>query len=219
MSIWHEARGAEFLAANDMIASWERRMKEPFEPQTWAFVQRLISGGRGGQAVDVGASTGWYAIPLAQAGIEVWAFEPNRRVYARLLENARRNRYRFHARRLALSSRAGKAIFYHNPAVPLTSGGSIEAPTCSAPQAETVDMAALDDFAAEFSALTLVKIDVEGHEAAVLAGAEAVIAQHRPALILEANTEAAREGLANWLKDHGYRWKAGDGRNMLCTPK
>ena len=50
----------------------------------------------------------------------------------------------------------------------------------------------------------IIKVDVEGLEARVLAGAHETLARYRPALILESLTEQAFEEIRDVLTPHGY---------------
>lgn len=70
-------------------------------------------------------------------------------------------------------------------------------------QVEHVEMIRLDSFVQQRvpDRLSLVKIDVEGHEAHVLRGAEETVARHRPALIVEYNDTQA---LQRFAAAHGY---------------
>lgn len=54
--------------------------------------------------------------------------------------------------------------------------------------------------------ISLIKVDVEGHELPVLRGAEATLRRHRPALAIEIGHEspAARAEMAALLQGHGY---------------
>lgn len=213
-----EANGARFLAAQDMIVSWIRRTKREFEPETTHFIFDTLAE-RGGVYLDVGASTGWFAIPAALRGHDVIALEPNVRVYFRLKENGDLNGVpwdRLRIMPMAASAEAGRAVFYHNPDVPLTSGGSIERPTCSRPLREEVDTVPLDSLTTQ--PVGLIKIDVEGHELGVLAGASRIINSDRPHLVLEANDVEHKAALAEWLEQNRYSWRGADERNMLCTP-
>jgi hypothetical protein len=95
-------------------------------------------------------------------------------------------------------------------------GGSLEyVPANKA--SETVTAIRLDDVIDE--PVALLKIDVEGHERAVLAGAERLIAASRPPMVLEANTGYHEQVLAAWLAEHDYTYMIADERNMLCLPR
>ncbi|MCB1567829.1 MAG: FkbM family methyltransferase [Xanthomonadales bacterium] len=216
MNEHHEANGALFIAEDDMIVRWERAERKKFEPETtnWLFNELRQ---RSGTFVDVGAGTGWFSIPVRQGGHAVIAFEPNPAVRKRLRENMRLNGVKFAVVSAAASAERGVATFYHNPRVPLTSGGSIQAPTCHAPQTLAVQKVTIDETCADCD-VAMIKIDVEGHEMSVLAGAAETIRRCRPFLMLEANTAKHRTELDGWLKANGYVWRQADERNMLCAP-
>lgn len=213
-----EANGARFIAADDMIVKWCRKNRREFEPETTAFIFAVLKE-HGGAFVDVGASTGWFSIPAALRGADVVSVECNPRVFARLGENIGLNEgagERIVSYCAAASRRSGEATFFSNPALPLTSGGSIQAATCAGPIRETVTTVTLDSLS--LAGVSLMKIDVEGHELAALDGAAELIKESRPALVLEANTRSHREQLEHWLTLNGYDWEAADQRNMLCRP-
>lgn len=212
----HEANGARFIAQDDMIVRWERKERRKFEPETTIWLFHELEQ-RQGLFVDVGAATGWFSIPAALRGHEVLALEPNPAVWARLQENIALNGAFLECLNVAASAGVGQATFYRNPRVPLTSGGSIQAPTCHAPERLSVPTLPLDQVCFGRD-VALIKIDVEGHEMSVLAGAEETINHCRPLLMLEANTAEHRDELAAWLKAHRYVWRQADERNMLCAP-
>lgn len=72
------------------------------------------------------------------------------------------------------------------------------------------------------------KIDVEGHELAVLQGARRLLAQHRPIILLEVNNTVGQ--VADLLREYGYSFERPDGSridptqstvsvaNMVCVP-
>src|SRR5262249_41986347 len=63
--------------------------------------------------------------------------------------------------------------------------------------------------------LDLIKMDVEGMEAEALAGGAAVIAKHRPILLVEW-LKSDKAQLAQLLEGHGYR-VVEQGRNLLAV--
>lgn len=209
----YEANGARFIAANDMIVAWARKTSCAFEPVTtaWMFDKMDV---REGAFVDVGASTGWFTIPMILRGYAVYSFEPNPAVASRLRDNAVLNGVELNLREAAASVSDGEKLFFRNPRVPLTSGGSIESATCNGPQRITVQGVRLDDVVQ--GPVALIKIDVEGHELSVLSGARSIVEGQRPALVLEANTDGHRDVLAAWVEARGYSWRMADERNMLC---
>lgn len=211
-----EANGARFAAENDMIVRWCRQTGRPFEPETTRWMLARLAE-RAGAFVDVGAATGWFAIPIALSGRLVVAIEANARVFRRLAANAALNGAVIEAHPVAASDRSGEAVFRYNGSLPLTSGGSLEQPIVNRPKSETVPTERLDVLVGE-RPVALVKIDVEGHELPVLAGAQKLIAASRPHLVLEANTGGHRAALAAWCDKNAYAWERADDRNMLCSP-
>lgn len=216
MTDLYEANGVRFIASDDMIIAWERREDRAFEPVTTAWMQDVMQR-REGLFVDVGASTGWFTVAFLAAGFQVCAVEPNPKALARLRENLALNGVSCRLIEAAASRFAGRATFHYNPRVPLTSGGSVEAPTCGRPAQLQVRTVRLDDEIGD--PVALIKIDVEGHERSVLDGAREIIARDRPHLVLEANTERHFANLGAWLDQNGYAWTRADDRNMLCNPR
>lgn len=205
---------AAWIAEDDQIVKWIRRTGLPFEPATTPWMLEQLDD-RPGAYVDVGASTGWFAVPFAKRGRRVIAFECNARAVARLRQNCALNGVEIELHEAAASDRVGTATFTHNPRLPLTSGGSLERVAANRAH-ETVPCLTLDSVIDE--PVALLKIDVEGHEIAVLRGAERLIATYRPAMVLEANDAAHEQVLADWCQANRYGWTRADGRNMLCLP-
>lgn len=212
----HIANGCEFIAKDDMIVAYVRKEKRDFEPQTTAWMFARM--GNGGLFVDVGASTGWFSVAIAAAGFDVVAFEPNVNPFRRLLENCALNEVEIDARNQAVSDANGEASLFFNAGLPLTSGASLNKADCLRPSGEAiVKTVRLDD--AITGSPKLIKVDVEGHEMAVLRGAGKLIERNRPLMVLEANTAAHVADLAAWLEPRGYTWEIADERNLLCSPK
>lgn len=207
--------GATWLAEDDQIIRWIRRTGRKFEPQTTPWMLERMSGAVGAY-VDVGASTGWFAVPFAKREHQVIAFECNPRAIARLKANCDLNGVSIVLHEAAATDRVGEAVFTHNPRLPLTSGGSLERVAANK-ASETVRCLTLDSVISE--PVSLLKIDVEGHELAVLRGATKLIARSRPAMVLEANDRVHQNALAAWCEENGYQWTSADTRNMLCLPR
>jgi FkbM family methyltransferase len=152
-------------------------------------------------ALDVGAWYGPWTYWLARRVASVVTFEPNPEV-ADVLERTIAPNVRLI--RAAASDRAGTAK------LALPAGGfglegraSLESQPGGGRQVE-VDTCRLDDL--ELGNVGFAKIDVEGHERAVLAGAAGLIERHRPMLVVEVEQrhggiEPTVALLAGW----GYR--------------
>jgi FkbM family methyltransferase len=142
----------------------------------------------GSRVIDVGANIGVYALPWAaiNADVTVHCFEPNLAVRSRLARNVALNRLsaRIRLHTEALSDHAGTATLYGSDDMSSLNKGVYTGAGQAVPT--EVPVARLDDiFGIEGPPLSLMKIDVQGHELEVLRGADAVISRHRPALILE----------------------------------
>lgn len=139
---------------------------------------------RGSVAVDAGANKGVYTYHLARSFDRVVAFEPLPSL-ALFLQRAAPPNVTVHP--IALSNRAGLATLR------LPSGYN-ELSTIEPARAFGVDGAARDEQhrvatapldAFELERVGVLKIDVEGHEHAVLDGARRLIATSRPTVIVE----------------------------------
>lgn len=143
----------------------------------------LLSGG--GRFIDVGGNLGTYAVYACRFTKSVEVFEPHP-MLARTLRATLGTRASVH--QVALSDRRGDEAF-HIPLLgdrEIHSRGSIE--TCHAVDFEKmrdveVQCRRLDDYT--FDDVAVIKIDVEGHEAAVLRGAAETIETHWPTVIVE----------------------------------
>ncbi len=158
-------------------------------------------------ALDIGANIGVYSAAMRRAARGCHAFEPNPEyawIYREVLGEVI-----LHP--LALSDRAGRETFRIPVIDSVAYGGwgTLE-PTPLFEDRETrtfeVELARLDDLGLD--PVGLIKIDVEGHEMAVLRGGAQTIRRDRPAILLEAE-ERHRAGvlaeLFAWMAQEGYR--------------
>jgi FkbM family methyltransferase len=160
-------------------------------------------------ALDVGASLGMYTSRLNRLARQVHAFEPHPELAARLRLAV--PKAKVHA--LALSDRDGEAELR----IPVVAGvayhgwGSIEpenhleAVRCSAVRSVRVPSRRLDSL--ELDDMGFIKIDVEGHELAMLRGAEQTLSRCRPILLSEAEDRHrpdAVDSVRTYLTGIGY---------------
>ena len=176
---------ARFALTESPDAFYARRLREEIEggePEL-AMLGSLV--GKGGVAVDIGANEGVYAYALSELGAIVHAFEAN----PTFADSARRSLgARATVHQLALSNDTGHASFF----VPLAEDGSELHLAGNLKNSHSqfdrqtvikVEVRTLDSFA--LTGVQLIKVDVEGSELEVLAGARETILRDHPALLLE----------------------------------
>ncbi len=136
-------------------------------------------------AIDVGANMGLYSYLMAKYSKQVIAFEPNTELWPVLRRLMGRN---FRLEAAALSDRSAKVIFRVDPTN--TGVSTIEGKnqlTCvkdnSVVVSREIEARTLDSF--DLPSISMIKIDVEGHEESVVSGARATIDRFRPILIIE----------------------------------
>lgn len=162
--------------------AWQYRLAEPELARLDDFAPR------GGTAVDVGAWWGPWTYWLARRASEVAVIEPIPAL-ARFLARQAPGNATVH--NLALSDAAGEAQLW----VPVGGAGSEGRSSLRAPSGVdsvpiNVRTVRLDDLG--LRDLRFAKIDVEGHEQAVLRGAEQTIARDRPTLLIEIEQQPDR---------------------------
>jgi len=138
-----------------------------------------------GLAVDVGANRGYYSYALQRLGQQVMSFEPDR-AYQKRLRALLGRQARIET--VALSSEPGAGLM-RVPDVGGSYGGSLGSlstlavpdrivSSCYAVELRARESYRLDD-------VVFIKIDVEGHEEAVLAGAGETLSRAKPVLLIE----------------------------------
>lgn len=134
-------------------------------------------------AIDAGANKGVYTHVMAERARHVHAFEPNPGMYRLLQQTAARNVTTYE---VALANRSGTAELR----IPIGSKGySNQGASLSTVKtmrnfaAVKVETKRIDDY--RFDAVGFIKIDVEGFEDEVIAGAVETLARCRPNLLVE----------------------------------
>lgn len=169
-----------------------------YEPDVQAVLRERLRPGS--VFWDVGAHVGFFSVCAARLGARVVAFEPAPENLTRLRRHAALNGFEV----------IGAAAWRDSQGVSLTSGPTSE--QWRADGGGEVASVALDDVARERGLPDLIKLDVEGAEAAVLAGATEILAARRTAFMCElhGDEQAAqvRDLLAGWrLTPVGSAWR------------
>lgn len=195
--------------------------------QAWAngepelrLIPRLCS--RDEWSVDVGANNGVYAWHLARLSAGVMAFEPQPS-HAKFLEHAFGSRIR--VEQVALSKEAGEAVL-RVPKQEWEDGRATIEPQNQLSEFACTDYSVscrrLDSYS--FGPVGFIKIDVEGHELAVVEGAVAILRRDLPNLIVEAEERhrpGALDSIRSFLEALGYEtfcWRGEALRSLAGLP-
>jgi FkbM family methyltransferase len=153
-----------------------------------------------GCVVDVGANTGIYSLLAVNSrrDVHVFAFEP----YPPLAEICKQNISRNYAddritlSRVALSDCEGAVQLYipEETAGLLETSASLE-PNFSNRPTKQIEVARSTLDACSIAEISVIKVDIEGHEPAFLKGAEGTILLHRPIIFIEVLSIADVESL------------------------
>jgi FkbM family methyltransferase len=136
------------------------------------------------KVIDVGGNRGVYAYQLWKMGAKIEVFEPNP-LCSDVLKAWAVGKSSVRVYSVALSSRSGYADLH----IPIDVSGTEHDSSASIEYTyvhgrdQTVPLQTLDSF--RFEDVSLIKIDVEGHEYSVIEGAEATIFSSKPALLVE----------------------------------
>jgi len=167
---------------------------------------------------DIGANIGVFAFAAAVragAGGYVYAFEADLEMAAlmvRSLSNTVPNEAEVCICPFAVGSHEGEAKFvvsgYRSAASSLNGFGRFGSNIND--RTRTVPIRTVDCLAGSLRTPTVIKIDVEGAENLVLAGAEGVIQSFRPLLLVEASGGQSGAQTADMLRSWNYVWAPWD---------
>ena len=171
-------------------------------------VDRLVS--RGDVVLDIGAAHGHFCtrmLDLVGPRGAVHAFEPNPVHHARLNAIARTGPLSLHT--VALSDQPGQATLQ----VPVVAGRALAGLASLEPrvgvevQEVQVPVMRLDDVIGEETRVSFIKCDVEGHEDAVMRGAQTLLSRDRPPVLVEIEQRHRTADVAvaiEYFRDLGY---------------
>lgn len=166
-----------------------------WEPEVVAAVQQSVTPGM--IALDIGAQSGFYTLLLSKlVGPQgnVVAFEPFPANFRVLAENVRLNGLsNVIPRQEAVSAQSGELSLTMPPGQANLLAGPLLAG--EATQDVIVRAVSLDDWAsASGSQINFLKMDIEGAETDVLRGAQRVLHDHRPIMVIELHGNNAGQG-------------------------
>lgn len=163
---------------------------------------------RPGIFIDVGASTGNHSLYFSKfcAATKVLSFEPNSEHHGPFSEMMSLNNIDdVHLSPVALSDHSGKANVTY--VINKAAGNRTSIDNCST----------LDDIlsADEKKSISVIKIDVEGHEMDVLSGSQSTLTLSDPILYIEIISQDEFESVETYLKRLNYAYT---GRRFNATP-
>jgi FkbM family methyltransferase len=158
--------------------------------------------------IDIGANIGLYTVVLGSMPeiSTTWAFEPVRRNFAQLMGNVFVNGLsdRVEARNLALGESVSSAVIHINPRS--TGVSRLDLVHTKAPNEfiaqETIRIERLDDVCQLHDRRIFMKVDVEGHADAVIAGAAALLRGN--AIVMQMEVAGAEARVRTRLADAGF---------------
>lgn len=157
--------------------------------------------------VDVGGNRGIYAYRFWKLRTRVEVFEPNP-ACSRVLSAWAAGKAEVNVHSVALSGHAGSANLHipvDESGIEHHSSASIENTGFARARDELVPLQTLDSF--RFEGVSLIKIDVEGHEYSVIEGAGATLTSSRPALLVEIEQRHASRPIGEVferIQSYGY---------------
>ncbi|MGD1075943.1 MAG: FkbM family methyltransferase [Thermodesulfovibrionales bacterium] len=190
-----------------------------YEPGTVEIYLHLLKHSK--VAFDVGAHTGLFALiaALYNRQMEVYAFEPVPRIFGYLTKNIERNGF-YNVRPVCrvVSDYDGKVSFYEPKTVTLPSSASmVRGFTIEKTEEVIVPTVSLDTFVKEsgISRVDLLKIDVEGSEDRVLAGARNILKRDKPSIICEVIRGTTEGRLHSLFNQTTYRFFRITGKGLV----
>ncbi|WP_162784660.1 FkbM family methyltransferase [Paracoccus suum] len=186
-------------SATDYIQKGIAQTREPYEREMLRDMASRLSPGD--LVLDIGANIGNHAMYLAVvADCRVIAFEPNPHLVEAIEQSIAENDLgeRLSIRKFGVGASAGRAKF------------GVERPENLGGQhlelgAGEIDVVTLDSQSFP-GPVRAIKIDVEGMESAVLAGAEDLIKRDQPILYVECENEASFRAVLRLLHPLGYKY-------------
>lgn len=201
-------RGRRWIIGSGNHGHWLGRS----EPAVQAAFKKHVK--KGDVVYDIGAHAGFYTLlasSLAGSEGRIYAFEPLPENFKNLLAHLRINGVKnSQAYQTAVSEKSGKLFFER--------GGNTYTGRISEKGSVQVDVVSIDDLV-EKQKIPLpdfVKMDVEGHELAVLKGMSKTLEMKRR-IIIEMEANSSRADVFGFLESRGYIIERLDQNNVICV--
>lgn len=179
-----------------------RKISGTIEPE---LIELEKIGPNKGIAIDIGANEGIFSYRLSKLYNKVIAFEPNVSISGHLLEYAKKSNVEFHG--IGLSDSSGVSILH----IPIKDGralhgwSSLHRDNLAEAHSHielSINLKTLDSF--EYENIAFIKIDVEGHELALIKGAVNTLNRCKPVLLIEVK-EVNLKAIDQMLQNLGFK--------------
>lgn len=188
--------GVHLIEEGDMvIRAFEER--GAFEPDSFAVWREYAQPGT--VAIDVGAYTGLYAIAAAKQGAMAIAFEPHPITFKRLKENCDIN--------FAHVKKYNAAAWDEDTPLLMNTKSDVAMSSASNFNGEgdrEILVAAMEMDKLKLKDVSIIKVDAEGTEERVLAGALHLLVEYRPVVLTEQLNKESGKAVACILTPLGY---------------
>ena len=186
----------------------KRRLQKNFVEQEMCLLPILCDDKR--TSLDIGASNGVYAVNLIPYSKDVIAFEPVPKKVNELKTMFKYIKSNLRVESVALSDKAGQEILrmIKNESGRSTIEAENKLEDCldNTRTAITINTKRLDDY--QLNNVGFIKIDVEGHELAVLEGAQKTIKLNLPSFLIESEERHKKnsiELIKKFFEPYGYK--------------
>ncbi|QYM80485.1 FkbM family methyltransferase [Horticoccus luteus] len=191
-----------------------------YEPEVQAALARNAPP-LGGAAWDLGAHFGFYTLWLARAvgpAGQICAFEPDLVSFDRLRRHVTMNRLgHVQIFQCAVSDDTGNRLLIQSQgAGATTSHLPYQGETTAGQHTVAIQTVALDALAEKeaWRPPQFIKIDIEGHAASALRGAQRTLGRHHPVLLISLHSPQEVDGVRIELQPLGYQPYALDGARL-----
>jgi len=176
------------------------------------YLESVISDLNKTVALDIGANIGNHSVYFSDLFEEVFAFEPNPRTFALLKFNSEHACFKKNIRcfNFGLSEKNSKLFFQASKSN--VGGSRIVKDPKDRNDSDTflIEVKRADDFSELYDRkISLIKIDVEGHELATLKGAKSLIEKNKPVILFEQHASDFSDGrsdVVDYLRAFNYRF-------------
>jgi FkbM family methyltransferase len=179
-----------------------------------------ICDGQAGVILDIGSNSGVYALiaaSVAAQAAKIIAFEPVARIAELLRQNIALNGKSIRVEEIALSNNDGLATIYDFSS-DLPYSASIERPFPGSDMTYDVQTARVDTFLDSTDRVTACKLDVEGHESAVIEGMRETIYRFAPPMLVEVLDQFAADRIGEAIEGCGYcKWNIDEEHGLIPT--